>query len=92
MIYDDNRLSEHINKFYENLCSSQYPNTDEVKSYIENTNVPNILSEKEKEDCDSVINVTELENAVENMKNNKAPGLQHAIKESYKCYKRVIQM
>ena len=86
MIYDDNRLLEHINKFYENLYSSQYPNTDEVKSYIENINVPNILSEKEKEDCDSVINVTELENAVKNMKNNKAPGLDGLPVEFYKIF------
>ena len=86
MIYDENRLLEHINKFYENLYSSQYPNTDEVKSYIENINVPNILSEKEKEDCDSVINVTELENAVKNMKNNKAPGLDGLPVEFYKIF------
>ena len=65
------------------ICAHHNTNTDEVKSYIENTNVQTILSEKEKEDCRSVDGLpVEFYNIFWTYLKSH---LFNAIKESYKC-------
>ncbi len=46
----------------------------EVDEHLNNINLPNILGESDKKLCDEELTITEIENAILVIKNNRPPG------------------
>lgn len=58
---------------------------NDIQDYIESIQVKK-LNEREKEQCDKIISIEELDNIVKNSKVNKAPGLDGLTSEYYKTF------
>ena len=60
--------------FYKHLYSTKDVDDVEIKYYLENTILDSAVSEDDKQICDKLLTVDELQVALKSMKRNKAPG------------------
>ena len=58
---------------------------NDVDTYLQNIECLSV-TENEKDDCDNLPSLTECENAIKLMKNNKSPGLDGLPAEFYKLF------
>ena len=76
--------------FYENLYSSKHINDENISTYLQDVTCPK-LNDQEKKFCDSLPTIDECTDAVNNLKNNKSPGLDGLPGEFYKCFWKTIK-
>ena len=82
-VTNDNEILETASCFYENLYKSKNISKETIDDYFTEINVEYKLNEKEKETCDNIITEQELQNVINNLKPNKAPGLDGLTSEFY---------
>ncbi len=75
-----------IVSFYNNLKTSNNITEKEVYEYLNNINLPNILGESDKKLSDEELTITEIENAILVIKNNRSPGSDGLSPEFYKHF------
>ncbi len=76
-------VMNEIVSFYNNLYTSNNIPEKEVDEYLNNINLPNILGESDKKLCDEELTITEIENAILVIKNNRSPGSDGFSTEFY---------
>ena len=74
IIEDDNEILGEIKSFYDKLYTTTNPNIQEINDYLESIEVSQ-LSTEDRELCEQDITKSEITGAVENLKENKSPGL-----------------
>ena len=80
-IYDANKIAEEQWKFYQKL----YKKDERVKfNYVNESEIK--LSEEENKDTAGLISLQELQNAVRDLKRNKAPGCDGLVSEFYMIF------
>ena len=82
-VYSNNDILGEMCNFYENLNSTKHVKDDDIDSYLSTLNIGKILSEKDKEYCDTFPSLAECEEAV---KTNKSPALDGLTSEFYKTF------
>ena len=90
LVTDENNILDVVRLFYKDLYTSEKPDGESIKIYLENTNVQNSLNETEKEICDGVLTKTECTNAIKGMKKNKSPGLDGLTVEFYEHFWNIL--
>ena len=80
-MHSNNDILGEMCNFYENLYSTKHVKDDDIDSYLSTLNIGKILSEKDKEYCDTFPSLAECEEAVKNMKSNKSPALDGLTSE-----------
>ena len=85
-VENDNEIIKEIVSFYKQLYTSTNPNIDDIKDYLMNTHMVNILSNDEKKTCEGTVTKQECSEVLKHMKNNKAPGLDGIPIEFYKTF------
>jgi len=89
IVSSENDILIEIDNFYNKLYTSVNVNVVEINSYLENINIKT-LSDKERQQCDQEISIQEICNAIDNLKENKSPGLDGLTPEFYKIFKEDI--
>ena len=82
----DIEILNETRSFYEKLFKSKHPEVGEIKQYLNNITLRNILSEHDKQMCDEAINEKECETVLRYMKDNKSPGIDGIPVEFYKTF------
>jgi hypothetical protein len=72
-----------IKSYYEKLHTTKYPDENLTSNYIFDTKLENRLQDQDQSICDGKITKAECSNAINNMKSNKAPGLDGLTVEFY---------
>ena len=82
----DEEILNECKDFYQNLYTSKNIDEEAISNYINETKVPNKLSDEEQEICEGVISIEECTNALKLMGNDKSPGLDGLPIEFYKQF------
>lgn len=82
---DEDILNE-AKSFYSKLYDSSKPRDHDIKQYINQTEIPNKLTEEDKKTCEGLISAEECSTVVKNLKLNKSPGLDGLTSEFYKRF------
>lgn len=85
-IENDSDILNEIMKFYKKLYTSSNPDIENIKTYLHQTKMNNILSEDDKNICEGLISKDECSSVIKHMKNNKSPGLDGLPIEFYKAF------
>ena len=91
-VTNDNEILETAATFYENLYKCKNISNESIDNYLNNANIANKLNRQEKEKCDKLITLVELTNIIDNLKVNKAPGLDGLTSEFYKHFWENLKM
>lgn len=81
---DHRKISEFCSKFYKDLYSSRYSPTAS-DNFLNSLSVK-IISEVDREHCDMPLSLEEVQQAVNQLKNNKSPGCDGLSSEFYKSF------
>jgi hypothetical protein len=73
-----------IKSHYEKLYTTKYPDENLTSNYIFDTKLENRLQDQDQSICDGKVTEEECSNAINNMKSNKAPGLDGLTVEFYR--------
>ena len=79
-VTNDNEILETAATFYKNLYKCKNLSNESI-DYLNNANIANKLNRQEKENCYKFITLVELTNIIDNLKVNKAPGLDGLTSE-----------
>ena len=83
-VFRDQDILFEIKQFYNRLyTSTKIPNTN-IEHYLSQINCTSYLNDKEKENCEKTI--SELFQAVQNLKRHKSPGIDGIIPEFYQKF------
>ncbi len=88
-ICNDDDILVEMTKFYEQLYTSANVSNEEINKYMEKCNTKK-LKDNERLLCDQEITMVELCNAIDELKENKSPGLDGLTPEFYKTFKSNI--
>ena len=83
---DKNEILNEVLDFYKTLYTKQDIREEDIDDYLQDFN-PNKLTENEKEDLNQLINNDEILNAIQQLNNNKSPGLDGLTAEFYKIFR-----
>ena len=75
-----------IGKYYERLYSSANVDVEEIRMYLDEIEIPTVLSEQQKQSLEGMPDENECENVLYNMKDNRSPGMDGIPIEFYKCF------
>ena len=81
--HDEIKILECCVQFYRTLYTSQNIDQTLINDYLNNIKTP-ILSPIKKEICEKPLSITEFNQAVKKLKQNKSPGLDGIVPEFYK--------
>uniref|UniRef100_A0A8C7XZI9 Reverse transcriptase domain-containing protein n=1 Tax=Oryzias sinensis TaxID=183150 RepID=A0A8C7XZI9_9TELE len=81
---DHKVISNYCCEFYQKLYSSKF-SQGSTDAFIDSLTVKTI-TESEKEQCESMITLEEVQKAIEQLKSNKSPGTDGLTSEFYKCF------
>ena len=79
-------INKEIKRFYSKLYTSTSAESDEIKRYIETTNIENKVSEIDMKSCEGQLSYEECKKALFSMKCNKAPGGDGISVELYRAF------
>lgn len=79
----DEIIAEQV-KFYSKLFKGEGINEDAADELLQNVDAK--ISNKQKEECESLISEYECSNAIKTLKNNKSPGEDGILSEFYKIF------
>lgn len=82
---DANQIANFCSNFYKNLYSSQYCD-DNTVSFLEPLVDINPINTADQEFCDRPISLKEIVDSINNVKNNKSPGVDGLTSEFYKSF------
>ena len=82
-LFEQDDICDHVTKFYQNLYRSTVPNIQCMSNYISSSNI-NLVDNSLSESLDSEITLQELDEVINNLKNNKSPWLDGLTAEFYK--------
>ena len=85
MIYDQQGISNHVVKFYQNLFTSTNPHPSSINSYLSSSNlakIPDVLAST----LDEEFSLAEMDRVVGKLKTNKSPGWDGLTNEFYKLF------
>jgi hypothetical protein len=85
-ITDIKQILSEEEHFYKKLYTSEKSNVNEIKTYLSNVTFENTLKTKEADACDGKITYKECQEAINDMKLNKSPGLDGLTAEFYKTF------
>jgi hypothetical protein len=74
-ITDQIHILSTIKSYYENLYTTKYPDENLTSNYIFDTKLEDRLQDQDQSICDGKVTEEECSSAINNMKLNKAPGL-----------------
>ena len=74
-ITDQMHILSTIKSYYENLHTTKYPDENLTSNYMFDTKLENRLQDQDRSICDGKVTEEECSSAINNMKSNKAPGL-----------------
>ena len=75
ILTDQMHILSTIKSYYEKLYTTKYPDENLTSNYIFDTKLENRLQDQDQSICDGKVTEEECSNAINNMKSNKAPGL-----------------
>ena len=84
IITDQMHILSTIKSYYEKLYTTKYPDENLTSNYIFDTKLENRLQDQDQSICDGKVTEEECSNAINNMKSNKAPGLDGLTVEFYR--------
>ncbi|KAL9983202.1 hypothetical protein ACROYT_G005340 [Oculina patagonica] len=88
---DPYRILTEQKNFYHNLYKTSSTDTDSIKSFLDNLNIPQ-LSEDQKQSCEGQITIDECKRILETFQNNKSPGNDGIPIEFYKsCWNLICE-
>ena len=73
-------------KYYENLYKQADIADENIRGYLQNITFCKSLDEKDRQLCDKIISKQDLKQVVQNLKKNKAPGLDGLSNEFYQTF------
>ena len=76
-------VHKHVHKFYSNLYKSENVSDKDIEKYLETIKNP-VLTDEDANSCEGDITEAELTLALNNMKLNKAPGIDGLTTEFYR--------
>ena len=82
-ITDQMHILSTIKSYYEQLHTTTYPDENLTSNCIFDTKLENRLQDQDQSICDGKVTEEECYNAINNMKSNKAPGLDGLTVEFY---------
>jgi len=82
---DDIDILNKAREFYNELYTSNMPHSNDIDTYMSNIDIPSLKHEK-RTLCEGDILLTECENAINRIKNNKSPGDDGLPIEFYKTF------
>ena len=85
IIFDQEDISGHVVKFYQNLFKSSNPCVGGIKNYIDSAGLPKI-NQQLHDDLERPFSAGELDIIVTKLKNNKSPGWDGLSSEFYKTF------
>ena len=83
---EDESVLDNICKFYDKLYKTKNPNKVKIKQYIDNVNLPSILSDQDKAKCDRPLDITEFDYVINKIKIDKSPGDDGLTANFYKKF------
>ena len=84
ILTDQMHILSTIKSYYEKLYTTKYPDENLTSNYIFDTKLENRLQDQDQSICDGKVTEEECSNAINNMKSNKAPGLDGLTVEFYR--------
>ena len=82
-ITDQMHILSTIKSYYEQLYTTCYPDENLTSNYIFDTKLENRLQDQDQSICDGKVTEEDCSNAINNMKSNKALGLDGLTVELY---------
>ena len=82
-ITDQMHILSTIKSYYEQLYTTWYPDENLTSNYIFDTKLENRLQDQDQSICDGKVTEEDCSNAINNMKSNKALGLDGLTVEFY---------
>ena len=82
---NDSDILRIASNYYTNLYTSNNPSTEHIDTYMDNVNLPSLVTEKQVL-CEGEISTQECENALGKIKRNKSPGEDGLPIEFYKPF------
>ncbi len=89
VVHDDSDILAEITNFYDELYKSKSIDEIRLKQYMKKCKTKK-LSEDEKQTCERDITIEEVYQAIDNLKQNKSPGLDGLTPEFYQTFKSEI--
>ena len=83
-------ILEMEQSFFEKLYTSKNIQSVKIENYINNTDVPNKLTNEQSNQCDGLITYEEAKNSIFSMKLNKSPGSDGLTVEFYRAFWPII--
>ena len=74
-ITDQMHIPNPIKSYYEKLYTKKYPDENLTSNYIFDKKLKHSFQDQDQSICDGKVPEEEFSNAINNMKSNKAPGL-----------------
>ena len=85
-------ILEELSDFYGRLYTSDNVNNEEIDRYLNNVNIPSILTQEQKMNCEGLPTDQEIKDVINNMKRGKAPGSDGLPIEFYAEFWNVIRI
>ena len=85
-IIENNQILDEEVKFYQTLYTAKNINQSEINDYLDNSNFSKNLTEEDANMCEGKFTLTELSDAVKQMKLNKSPGTDGLTSEFYQHF------
>jgi exonuclease III len=76
--------------FFQDLYSSKHIPTEHIDTYIQHTQLEQVLSKEDSQSCDGSLTLAECKNVVHSMKNNKSPGIDGLSVEFYQTFWNIV--
>ena len=83
VLFDQHDISNHVVKFYQKLYSSTNPSASGIADYINSSNLT-AVDQSVSDDINHNISISELDQIVGKLSNNKSPGWDGLTAEFYK--------
>ena len=91
IITDPTEILNRQKEFYENLYTSNNPDTGKIKQFIKNTKIDYKLNEVDNSKCEGKLSEEECYNTIFNMKLNKSPGSDGLTTEFYREFYETLK-
>ncbi len=82
----DNEILQIGTKFYDKLFETKNISQQDINDFLNDTEFENVLTERQKLECDEPISEKEITNVIKNLKTEKSPGCDGITPEFYKKY------
>ena len=91
-IQDQGEMLKHMCKFFNGLYKARNVSNDKINKALNSVNVKDKLTMQEKETLERQPELTEIENAMNRIKENKSPGLDGIPIELYRTFWHILKI